>query len=186
MKKKINHYYKLNFSFQREVEMAHKVLSKDMKELVASMHRAMQYSDTTLDVECRKNMLSSAHVLAMDTKNLLDVCDSIRQRYPQIAAEIYLKNISPTVEQSMTLPQVHQSPKKKPYVMPIQQQNHEEFYENVANIERVEVTEQLYCNQNPPSDIGIYDNHSIIQQEQLRIVEEPLMSPNGSNGVEAQ
>lgn len=38
----------------REVEMAHKVLSKDMKDLVASMHRAMQYCDTTLDVECRK------------------------------------------------------------------------------------------------------------------------------------
>jgi hypothetical protein len=34
--------------------MAHKVLSKDMKDLVASMHRAMQYSETTLDVECRK------------------------------------------------------------------------------------------------------------------------------------
>lgn len=42
-----------HFSF-REVEMAHKVLSKDMKDLVASMHRAMQYCDTTLDVECRK------------------------------------------------------------------------------------------------------------------------------------
>lgn len=38
----------------KEVEMAHKVLSKDMKDLVASMHRAMQYCDTTLDVECRK------------------------------------------------------------------------------------------------------------------------------------
>ena len=38
----------------REVEMAHKVLSKDMKDLVASMKRAQQYSDTTLDVECRK------------------------------------------------------------------------------------------------------------------------------------
>lgn len=34
--------------------MAHKVLSKDMKELVESMHRALQYKDTTLDVECRK------------------------------------------------------------------------------------------------------------------------------------
>lgn len=38
----------------REVEMAHKVLSKDMKDLVASMQRALQYSNTTLDVECRK------------------------------------------------------------------------------------------------------------------------------------
>lgn len=29
-----------------------------------------------------RNMLSSAHILAMDTKNLLDVCDSIRARFP--------------------------------------------------------------------------------------------------------
>lgn len=43
-----------SYCINREVEMAHKVLSKDMKDLVASMHRAMQYSDTTLDVECRK------------------------------------------------------------------------------------------------------------------------------------
>ena len=29
-------------------------------------------------------MLSSAHVLAMDAKNLLDVVDQIRTRYPQV------------------------------------------------------------------------------------------------------
>ena len=29
-------------------------------------------------------MLSSAHVLAMDAKNLLDVVDQIRIRYPQV------------------------------------------------------------------------------------------------------
>ncbi len=29
-------------------------------------------------------MLSSAHVLAMDAKNLLDVVDSIRVRYPRV------------------------------------------------------------------------------------------------------
>lgn len=45
---------KITFLISREVEMAHKVLSKDMKDLVASMHRAIQYCDTTLDVECRK------------------------------------------------------------------------------------------------------------------------------------
>ena len=62
-----------------------------------------------------------------------------------------------------------------------------EFYENVSN-PQAQVTEQLYCNQNPPTDIGIYDNNSIIQQEQLRIIEEPILSPTngGTNGVEAQ
>lgn len=33
-------------------------------------------------------MLSAAHVLAMDAKNLLDVVDSIRIRYPEVDAII--------------------------------------------------------------------------------------------------
>ncbi|EAT43915.1 AAEL004666-PA, partial [Aedes aegypti] len=68
----------------KEVEMAHKVLSKDMFELVAAMRLAQQYSETTLDAEYRKSMLSAAHVLAMDAKNLLDVVDSIRVRFPNL------------------------------------------------------------------------------------------------------
>lgn len=57
---------------------------------------------------------------------------------------------------------------------PIQQ----EVYENVSSTERIEVTEQLYCNQNPPTEAGIYDNQAAIQ-EQLKIVEEPI-SPTAS------
>lgn len=34
--------------------MAHKVLSKDMFELVSAMKLAQEYSETTLDVEYRK------------------------------------------------------------------------------------------------------------------------------------
>lgn len=41
-------------SAQREVEMAHKVLAKDMAELVHAMRMAQQYSRTTLDGEYRK------------------------------------------------------------------------------------------------------------------------------------
>lgn len=41
-------------SAHREVEMAHKVLSKDMTDLVAAMKLAQQYSNTTLDAEYRK------------------------------------------------------------------------------------------------------------------------------------
>jgi len=33
-------------------------------------------------------MLSSAHVLAMDAKNLLDVVDAIRIRYPHVNSYI--------------------------------------------------------------------------------------------------
>lgn len=38
----------------REVEMAHKVLSKDMAELVNAMKLAQNYANTTLDAEYRK------------------------------------------------------------------------------------------------------------------------------------
>ncbi|KAL0119696.1 hypothetical protein PUN28_007856 [Cardiocondyla obscurior] len=78
----------LPISAHREVEMAHKVLSKDMAELVTAMKLAQNYSATTLDAEYRKGMLSAAHILAMDAKNLLDVIDSIRIRYPYVDSQI--------------------------------------------------------------------------------------------------
>ncbi|XP_015607197.1 uncharacterized protein LOC107273475 isoform X3 [Cephus cinctus] len=78
-------------SAHREVEMAHKVLSKDMAELVSAMKLAQSYSATTLDAEYRKGMLSAAHILAMDAKNLLDVIDSIRIRYPYVDNRICQK-----------------------------------------------------------------------------------------------
>ncbi|GFR18243.1 hypothetical protein TNCT_500511 [Trichonephila clavata] len=65
---------------RREIQMAHKVLSKDMASLVESMQQAQKYSKTTLDGEYRKGMLSAAHVLAMDAKHLLDAVDSVRIR----------------------------------------------------------------------------------------------------------
>ncbi|XP_054275382.1 focal adhesion kinase 1-like isoform X7 [Macrosteles quadrilineatus] len=75
-------------SAHKEVEMAHQVLAKDMSELVNTMKLAQQYSSTTLDNTYRKAMLSAAHVLAMDAKNLLDVVDSIRMRHPNVDALI--------------------------------------------------------------------------------------------------
>ncbi|XP_076296807.1 protein tyrosine kinase 2 Fak isoform X3 [Lasioglossum baleicum] len=78
----------LPISTHREVEMAHKVLSKNMSELVLAMRRAQQYSATTLDADSRKDMLSAAHILAMNAKNLLDVIDSIRIRYPYVNNQI--------------------------------------------------------------------------------------------------
>jgi hypothetical protein len=90
-------------------------------------------------------MLSSAHILAMDTKNLLDVCDSIRARFPHVKYEL-------------------------PEVPVNSEQLQQEVYENVTKSEQV--VEQIYHNQAPPTDIGIYDNQAAIQ-EQLRIVEEP-------------
>ena len=41
-------------------------------------------------------MLSSAHVLAMDAKNLLDVVDNIRIAYPHVSAHIMRGGAKPT------------------------------------------------------------------------------------------
>nr|XP_045609158.1 focal adhesion kinase 1-like isoform X3 [Procambarus clarkii] len=69
----------------REVELAHKVLSKDMTDLVQAYKLAQKYSNTTLDEEYRKQLLAAAHVLAMDSKNLLDVIDGVRVRHDMAA-----------------------------------------------------------------------------------------------------
>ena len=41
-------------STHRQVEMAHKVLSKDMSDLVNSMKLAQKYNNTTVEGEYRK------------------------------------------------------------------------------------------------------------------------------------
>lgn len=41
----------------------------------------------------KRGMLSAAHVLAMDAKNLLDVVDTIRKRYESIFAEYFEQNV---------------------------------------------------------------------------------------------
>ena len=58
--------------------MAHKVLSADMQKLIEAMKLAQQYSTTIMDVEYRKRMLQAAHILAVDSKNLLDAVDHAR------------------------------------------------------------------------------------------------------------
>ncbi|XP_071744242.1 focal adhesion kinase 1 isoform X4 [Lepeophtheirus salmonis] len=72
----------------RQVEMAHKVLSKDMAELVDSLKLVQKYLNTTVEAEYRRGMLSASHVLAMDAKNLLDVIDNIRVKYPHVDSHI--------------------------------------------------------------------------------------------------
>lgn len=64
--------------FWLQVQMAQNVLSTDMASIIAAMKLAIQYSTTTMDVEYRKGMLKAAHVLAMDSKNLLDIVDKTR------------------------------------------------------------------------------------------------------------
>ncbi|XP_041358012.1 focal adhesion kinase 1-like isoform X2 [Gigantopelta aegis] len=65
----------------REISMAQKVLSTDMASLISAMKLAQQYSTTTMDTEYRKGMLKAAHILAVDSKNLLDIVDNARARH---------------------------------------------------------------------------------------------------------
>lgn len=105
----------------------------------------------------------------MDTKNLLDVCDSIRARYPNVKCDLPEASKDPA-----GLPQLHTN-----FSQSLQSPLQQEVYENISSTGSVGVVEQIYCNQAPPTEIGIYDNQAAIQ-EQLKIVEEP------SSPVESQ
>uniref|UniRef100_A0A8C7JWB5 Focal adhesion kinase 1 n=1 Tax=Oncorhynchus kisutch TaxID=8019 RepID=A0A8C7JWB5_ONCKI len=67
-------------STHREVEMAQKLLNSDLAELINKMKLAQQYVMTSLQQDYKKQMLTAAHALAVDAKNLLDVIDQSRLR----------------------------------------------------------------------------------------------------------
>uniref|UniRef100_A0A4W5Q6K9 non-specific protein-tyrosine kinase n=1 Tax=Hucho hucho TaxID=62062 RepID=A0A4W5Q6K9_9TELE len=63
-----------------KVEMAQKLLNSDLAELINKMKLAQQYVMTSLQQDYKKQMLTAAHALAVDAKNLLDVIDQSRLR----------------------------------------------------------------------------------------------------------
>ncbi|XP_073678004.1 protein tyrosine kinase 2aa isoform X6 [Garra rufa] len=65
-------------STHREIEMAQKLLNSDLAELINKMRLAQQYVLTSLQQDYKKQMLTAAHALAVDAKNLLDVIDQAR------------------------------------------------------------------------------------------------------------
>uniref|UniRef100_A0A8C5AGD8 non-specific protein-tyrosine kinase n=1 Tax=Gadus morhua TaxID=8049 RepID=A0A8C5AGD8_GADMO len=65
-------------STHREIEMAQKLLNSDLSELIGKLKLAQQYVMTSLQKEYKKQMLTAAHALAVDAKNLLDVIDQSR------------------------------------------------------------------------------------------------------------
>ncbi|XP_046874797.1 protein tyrosine kinase 2aa isoform X1 [Hypomesus transpacificus] len=69
-------------STQREIEMAQKLLNSDLAELISKMKLAQQYVLTSLQQDYKKQMLTAAHALAVDAKNLLDVIDQARLKIP--------------------------------------------------------------------------------------------------------
>ncbi|XP_040170873.1 uncharacterized protein LOC120904707 isoform X3 [Anopheles arabiensis] len=186
-----------NFPPQRykEVEMAHKVLSKDMYELVTAMRLAQQYSETTLDAEYRKSMLSAAHVLAMDAKNLLDVVDSIRVRYPNLFPQQQQQQqpLQPSAPSSPTQRQhgaatsvtsaVH--PSNTPQMFAQQQQQHSFDQSQLLMMgdcyQNLQPKQPMLAHSSPPTSLthsyepgglssyqqsGIYDNECIISSQQ--------------------
>uniref|UniRef100_A0AAR2JS85 non-specific protein-tyrosine kinase n=1 Tax=Pygocentrus nattereri TaxID=42514 RepID=A0AAR2JS85_PYGNA len=70
----------LHESIRTEIEGTQKLLNKDMAELISKMRLAQQNAITSLKDECKKQMLTAAHTLAMDSKNLLDAVDQARVR----------------------------------------------------------------------------------------------------------
>ncbi|KAM3861603.1 protein tyrosine kinase 2 beta, b [Diretmus argenteus] len=70
----------LHESVRTEIEGTQKLLNNDMAELISKMRLAQQNAITSLKEECKKQMLTAAHILAMDGKNLLDAVDQARVR----------------------------------------------------------------------------------------------------------
>ncbi|XP_063040271.1 protein-tyrosine kinase 2-beta isoform X2 [Engraulis encrasicolus] len=70
----------LDKSCKTEIEGTQKLLNKDLAELISKMRLAQQNAITSLKEECKKQMLTAAHTLAMDSKNLLDAVDQARVR----------------------------------------------------------------------------------------------------------
>ncbi|XP_077008971.1 protein-tyrosine kinase 2-beta isoform X2 [Tamandua tetradactyla] len=65
-------------SSRTEIEGTQKLLNKDLAELINKMRLAQQNAVTSLSEECRRQMLTASHALAVDAKNLLDAVDQAK------------------------------------------------------------------------------------------------------------
>ncbi|TNN82619.1 Protein-tyrosine kinase 2-beta [Liparis tanakae] len=70
----------LHESVRTEIEGTQKLLNNDMAEMISKMRLAQQNYITSLKEECQKQLLTAAHTLAMDSKNMLDAVDQARVR----------------------------------------------------------------------------------------------------------
>lgn len=60
--------------------MAQKVLSSDMNQLVAAMKDAQSHYDRFLEQDYQRKMLKAAHVVAVNSKLLLDSFNSAKHK----------------------------------------------------------------------------------------------------------
>lgn len=65
-------------AYRGQIEGTQKLLNKDLAELINKMRLAQQNAVTSLSEECKKQMLTASHTLAVDAKNLLDAVDQAK------------------------------------------------------------------------------------------------------------
>ncbi|XP_048657495.1 protein-tyrosine kinase 2-beta isoform X6 [Marmota marmota marmota] len=65
-------------SSRTEIEGTQKLLNKDLADLINKMRLAQQNAVTSLSEECKRQMLTASHTLAVDAKNLLDAVDQAK------------------------------------------------------------------------------------------------------------
>lgn len=78
-------------------------------------------------------MLAAAHVLAMDAKNLLDVVDSIRIRFPDVNQQI--------IEMFQHSQRNETTEEAAPRQSPTHQQEQQDYYRQQQSLESYDVTE---------------------------------------------
>lgn len=136
-------------------------------------------------------MLSAAHVLAMDAKNLLDVIDSLRNRYPELFANDQQQISRPPGSDAN--PMKHSNYESQSQNITVHSQFAQEnvneesvetmacqTYENMSQIQsEMSPNCELYANQSGGSD-GLYDNECIIINQQMKNAD--LDAGSGSNG----
>lgn len=136
-------------------------------------------------------MLSAAHVLAMDAKNLLDVVDSLRLRHPELFHnDTVVTPLTPTtISTHFDMKPIVSSPSSivsSQNYHNIQQQQQDELlqrqtYENMTQIQNKVIAAinqnsppsslqsydcELYANQQQQQQLdGLYDNECIINQQ---------------------
>lgn len=128
-------------------------------------------------------MLSAAHVLAMDAKNLLDVIDSLRLRYPELFKQ---QSTTPLQPESVSRFQFDISAQQQPSASVSSPQSDDSYqimtrqtYENMSQMQNQlplqhtsppnslsqsyeQQSNDLYANQQSG---GIYDNECVINQQ---------------------
>lgn len=96
-----------------------------------------------------RSMLAAAHVLAMDAKNLLDVVDSIRMRYPAV-----FKKVNPSSNSTASTPLASQQPSTS--TTPVNPISSLERQFQLADIAQQSYTSQSY--EQEPSGGESYQN----------------------------